>query len=321
MNMKNETLNDILYPHIEPFNSGMLKVSDIHQIYYEQSGNPNGKPVLFIHGGPGAGTNPMQRRFFNPHTYHIILVDQRGCGKSIPHAAIEDNNTQLLIQDFEQLRQLLKIDKWLLFGGSWGSTLGLLYAEAHPEHITGLILRGIFLGLIEDLLWMYHHGSSEIFPEAWDEFVSIIPENERYNMIAAYHKRLTSEDKSIQQSAAIAWSKWEASISNLIINNAQIEKFSEPKFSLAFARIENHFFTNNFFLRHNQLIEDTYKIAEIPTVIIHGRYDICCPMREAWQLKQALPNAKLIVVPNAGHSQTEIGIAKELLQATNRFAG
>ena len=317
--MNQETLNSILYPKIEPFHSGMLKVSNLHEIYYEQSGNPNGKPVLFIHGGPGGGTNPLHRRFFDPEVYHIILVDQRGAGKSLPHAEIRENTTQLLIQDFEKLRELLNIKKWLLFGGSWGVTLGVAYAEAHPECVTGLILRGVFLGLIEDLRWMYQHGASEIFPEAWAEYLAVIPEDERYNMIAAYHKRLTSQDKKIQQQAAIAWSKWEGSISSLFIDTAQIAKFSEDNFSLAFACIENHYFTNNFFLRHNQLIEDAYKIKHIPTIMVHGRYDICCPMRGAWQLKQALPNASLIVVPDAGHALTEIGIAKELVQATNTF--
>ena len=318
--MNNEAMNTILYPNIEPFHSGMLKVSDLHQVYYEQSGNPNGKPVLFIHGGPGGGTNPMHRRFFDPEIYHIILVDQRGAGKSLPHAEIRENTTQLLIQDFEQIRELLNIKKWLLFGGSWGVTLGLAYAERHPECVTGLILRGVFLGLAADLHWMYQQGTSEVFPEAWAEYLAVIPENERHNMIAAYHKRLTSKDKKVQQQAAIAWSKWEGSISSLLIDTAQIEKFSEDNFSLAFACIENHFFTNNFFMRHNQLIEDAYKIKHIPTIIVHGRYDMCCPMRGAWQLKQALPNASLIVVPDAGHSLTESGIAKELVMATRKFA-
>ena len=318
--MNKEALNNILYPSIEPFHSGMLPVSNLHQIYYEQSGNPNGKPVLFIHGGPGGGTNPMHRRYFNPEIYHIILVDQRGSGKSLPHPEIRENTTQLLIQDFEQIRELLNIKQWLLFGGSWGVTLGLAYAEAYPECVSGLILRGVFLGLQEDLHWMYQHGASEIFPEAWSEYIEIIPENERENMIGAYHKRLFSQDKHIQQQAAVAWSKWEGSISSLFIDVAQIAKFSEANFSLAFASIENHFFTNNLFLRHNQLLEEAYKISNIPTTIVHGRYDICCPMRGAWQLKQALPNASLIVVPDAGHSLTEVGIARALVIATDKFS-
>ncbi|MBP9727333.1 MAG: prolyl aminopeptidase [Gammaproteobacteria bacterium] len=318
--MNKEALNNILYPSIEPFHSGMLRVSNLHQIYYEQSGNPNGKPVLFIHGGPGGGTNPMHRRYFNPEIYHIILVDQRGSGKSLPHAEIRENTTQLLIQDFEHIRELLNIKQWLLFGGSWGVTLGLAYAEAYPECVSGLILRGVFLGLQEDLHWMYQHGASEIFPEAWSEYIAIIPENERENMIGAYHKRLFSQDKDIQQQAAVAWSKWEGSISSLFIDGAQIAKFSEANFSLAFASIENHFFTNNLFLRHNQLLEEAYKISNIPTTIVHGRYDICCPIRGAWQLKQALPNASLIVVPDAGHSLTEVGIARELVIATDKFS-
>ncbi len=318
--MNKEALNNILYPSIEPFHSGMLLVSNLHKIYYEQSGNPNGKPVLFIHGGPGGGTNPMHRRYFNPEIYHIILVDQRGSGKSLPHAEIRENTTQLLIQDFEQIRELLNIKQWLLFGGSWGVTLGLAYAEAYPECVSGLILRGVFLGLQEDLHWMYQHGASEIFPEAWSEYIAIIPENERENMIGAYHKRLFSQDKDIQQQAAVAWSKWEGSISSLFIDGAQIAKFSEANFSLAFASIENHFFTNNLFLRHNQLLEEAYKISNIPTTIVHGRYDICCPIRGAWQLKQALPNVSLIVVPDAGHSLTEVGIARELVIATDKFS-
>lgn len=318
--MNNETLTNILYPSIEPFHSGMLNVSGLHQIYYEQSGNPDGKPVLFIHGGPGGGTNPSHRRYFNPERYHIILVDQRGSGKSLPHAEIRENTTQLLIQDFEKIRELLNIKKWLLFGGSWGVTLGLAYAEMHTECVTGLILRGIFLGLINELRWMYQHGASEIFPEAWSEYVAIIPENDRHNMIAAYHKHLTSQDKEVQQRAANAWSKWEGSIISLLIDNTQIAKFSENDFSLALACIENHFFTNNVFLRHNQLIEDAYKIINIPTIMVHGRYDLCCTMSSAWQLKQALPRASLIVVPDAGHSLTEIGIAKELIMATDKFS-
>lgn len=318
--MNQEKLNNILYPTIEPFHSGMLLVSSLHQIYYEQSGNPNGKPVLFIHGGPGGGTNPTHRRYFDPEHYRIILVDQRGCGKSLPHAEVRENTTQLLIQDFEQIRQLLGIETWLLFGGSWGSTLGLAYAEAHPKRITGLILRGIFLGLDADLHWMYQHGSSEVFPEAWSKFIEVIPENERHNMMTAYQKRLTSEDREVQQRAAIAWSVWEASISNLIVDQQQIAKFAEDNFSMAFACIENHYFTHHFFMRHNQLIEEAYKLVDIPIVIVHGRYDMCCPMRGAWQLKQALPHATLIVVPDAGHALTEIGIAQELVIATDRLA-
>ncbi|MES2204756.1 MAG: prolyl aminopeptidase [Pseudomonadota bacterium] len=318
--MNPASLENILYPSIEPFYSGMLRVSDLHQIYYERSGNPAGKPVLFIHGGPGGGTSPLHRRFFDPEIYHIILVDQRGAGKSLPHAEVRENTTQLLIQDFEKIRELLNIKKWLLFGGSWGVTLGLAYAETHPECVTGLILRGVFLGLAADLHWMYQQGTSEVFPEAWAEYLAVIPEDERHNMIAAYHKRLTSQDKKIQQAAAIAWSKWEAAISSLFINDEQIAKFSADHFSLAFACIENHFFSNDLFLRHNQLIEEAYKIAHIPTIIVHGRYDMCCPMRGAWHLKQALPNASLIVVPDAGHSLTEPGIAKELVLATRKFA-
>lgn len=317
--MNQEALNGILYPSIEPFHSGMLQVSSLHQIYYEQSGNPKGKPVLFIHGGPGGGTNPLHRRFFDPNVYRIILVDQRGCGKSLPYAEIQENTTQLLIQDFEKIRALLNIEKWLLFGGSWGTTLGLAYAEMHPECVSGLILRGIFLGLMDDLRWMYQHGASEVFPEAWAEYLAVIPENERANMMLAYYKRLTSQDKKIQQQAAIAWSKWEGSVSSLFIDTAQISKFSEDNFSLAFACIENHYFVNNLFLRNNQLLEDAYKIANLPMVIVHGRYDMCCPVRGAWQLKQALPEASLVIVPDAGHALTEIGIAKELVLATNMF--
>lgn len=317
---KKETLDNILYPKIEPFDTGMLKVSHLHTIYYEQSGNPQGKPVLFIHGGPGGGTNPIHRRYFNPAIYRIILVDQRACGKSTPHAEVEENTTPLLIEDFEKIREVLNIEKWLLFGGSWGTTLGLAYAEAHPDHITGLILRGIFLGLPQDLHWMYQQGASEIFPDAWQDYVDMIPEDERDNFILAYHKRLFSSDKKIQQQAAITWSRWEAAISNLIPNQTQIANFSGDFFSLAFARIENHYFTNNFFMRHNQIIEDAHKISHLPIMIVHGRYDMCCPLRGAWQLKQALPHASLVVVPDAGHALTEIGISKALVDATNMFA-
>ncbi len=312
-------LDDILFPNIEPFHSGMLQVSTLHHIYYEQSGNPHGIPVLFIHGGPGGGTNPLNRRYFDPEIYHIILVDQRGCGKSLPHAEVDDNTTQLLIEDFEKIRMLLDIQQWQLFGGSWGSTLALAYAEAYPQSVTRLVLRGIFLGLPEDLEWMYQHGTSEIFPEAWDEFIKIIPESERDNLMVAYNKRLFSDDQQIRQQAAIEWSKWEASISNLYINEKQIARFSENDFSLAFARIENHYFTHNLFMRPNQLLEDAHKIAHIPITIVHGRYDMCCPIRGAWQLHKALPHADLVVVPDAGHSLTEAGIAKALVEAMTQY--
>jgi proline iminopeptidase len=315
--MTNAQLNEILYPEIEPFHTELLAVSELHKVYFEECGNPNGKPVLFVHGGPGGGIQPHYRRYFNPEIYRIILVDQRGCGKSLPHAETRENNTQLLISDFEKIRMLLKISKWQVFGGSWGSTLALAYAQAHPEVVSELVLRGIFLGRPKELDWMYQWGCSEVFPEAWANFIKIIPEEERYDLRLAYHKRLTHTDQKIRYEAAQAWSIWEGSISKLFYDPEMVSHYGDPEFALAFARIENHYFMNDLFLTPNQLLEDVYRIRNIPTFIVHGRYDMCCPVTNAWELHQVFPEAQLNIIPDAGHSISEIGIAKKLVEITD----
>lgn len=314
-------LDDILYPAIEPYHTQMLKVSDLHSIYVEESGNPNGKPVLFVHGGPGGGTHPNHRRFFNPSAYRIILVDQRGCGKSSPHAETQENTTQDLVTDFEKIRIKLNIEKWQVFGGSWGSTLGLAYAQAHPERVTELVLRGIFLGRPQELQFFYQHGTSEIFPDAWDNFIALIPENERHDIMAAYQKRLTGTDKALRYQAALAWSIWEGSTSKLFTDPSLVDQHADPEFALAFARIENHYFMNQLFLKPNQLLNGVSQIRTIPGVIVQGRYDVVCPMVSAWELHKAWPEAELNIVPDAGHSAMETGIALQLVKATNRFMG
>ncbi len=309
-----------LYPAIEPYHSEFLNVSALHSIYYEECGNPKGKPVLFIHGGPGSGIRLIHRSYFNPERYRIILVDQRGCGKSTPHAETRENTTWKLIADFEKIRTILKIERWMLFGGSWGSTLALAYAQKYPAKITELVLRGIFLGRPKELTFMYQHGSSEIFPEAWENFIGIIPENERDNIQLAYQKRLNSQNKALRYKAAQAWSVWEASISSLYPNEKLIEGFRDPEFALAFACIENHYFMNQLFLDPNQLLNNMHKICHIPGAIIHGRYDMCCPVSNAWDLHQAWPKAKLHIIPDAGHTATEPSITAELIRTTDHFA-
>lgn len=314
--------NNILYPAIEPYHTERIAVSAIHTVYLEECGNPEGKPVLFIHGGPGGGTHPIHRTYFNPNHYRIILVDQRGCGNSTPHAETRDNTLQMLIADFEKIREHLEIDKWMLFGGSWGSTLALAYAEMHPLCVTELILRGIFLGREKELRFMYQegYGASEVFPESWDKFIALVPPNERQDVMAAYSKLLTHPDKTMQYKAAQAWSTWEGSIITLFIDENLIDSFSEPEFALAFARIENHYFTHKLFLEHNQLLRDISKIRHIPATIIHGRYDMCCPVTNAWDLHKAWPEAELVIIANAGHSASEPGIARQLVQATNQYS-
>ena len=309
-----------LYPEIEPFDSGHLRVSPVHELYYEQCGNPNGRPVVFLHGGPGAGLVPNYRRFFDPAAYRIILFDQRGAGRSVPHASLEDNTTWHLVADIELLREHFGVEQWLVFGGSWGSTLALAYAETHPERVGGLVLRGIFLGRQSEPRWLYEdsHGASAIFPDGWEEFVRIIPEAERSNMIAAFYRRLTSPDESVRFEAARAWSIWESSVLKLIPDQTLIDEFSAPDTAAALARIECHYFMNNCFLEtDNQLIERVDRIRHIPAVIVHGRYDIICPLTNAWDLHRAWPEAALEIIPAAGHSVTEPGIADALIRATD----
>ena len=309
------------YPEIEPFQTGFLQVSDQHSLYYEQSGNPNGKPVVFLHGGPGGGTSPKQRRFFDPTRYRIVLFDQRGCGRSRPHASLDDNTTWHLVSDIERLRAELRIERWQVFGGSWGSTLALAYAEKHPERVTELVLRGIFLLRRWELEWFYQCGTSRLFPEAWRAYEELIPPEDRGDFVSAYYKRLTSSDPAVRQAAARVWSVWEASTSHLYPDEDYIRSCAGDDFSLAFARIEAHYFKHGGFLeRENQLIEDVGRIRHLPALIVQGRYDVVCPMQSAWELSRAYPEARLVVVPDAGHSAYEPGIVHELVSATDAFA-
>ena len=309
-----------LYPEIEPFDSGMQKVSDIHTIYYERCGSPEGIPVVFLHGGPGGGLIPMYRQFFDPKAYHIILFDQRGSGKSTPHAELKENTTWDLINDIETLREKFGIEKWFVFGGSWGSTLSLAYGETHPDRCLGLILRGIFLTRRRELEWFYQYGASEIFPDFWESYRDEIPADERGNFMTAYYKRLTSDDEKVRLSAARAWSVWEGSTSKLYPDKSLMEHFGEEAEALALARIECHYFMNNsFFPTENYLIENVHKIRHLPTVIVQGRYDVVCPITSAWELHKAFPEAELIVVPDAGHSISEKGITSALVNAMDKF--
>lgn len=309
-----------LYPEIEPFDSGFLQVSEIHQIYYERCGNADGIPVVFLHGGPGGGLVPMYRQFFDPQAYHIVLFDQRGAGQSTPRACLEENTTWDLIADIERLRANFGIERWVVFGGSWGSTLALAYAETHPERARALVLRGIFLGRQSENDWLYQSGTNAIFPDAWEEFESVIPEAERGDMIGAYYKLLTGDDEKASNEAARAWSIWEGRTSKLIPDPDLIERFGEPEQALTVARIECHYFVNRCFLpTDDYLLENVSKIRHIPTVIVQGRYDLLCPMSHAWDLHRAFPEAELVVVPNAGHSAAEPGILSALVEATHKF--
>lgn len=314
-----ETRRDF-YPEIEPHRVGRLKVSALHEIYWEVSGNPKGKPVVFVHGGPGGGTDAKQRRFFDPEVYRIVLFDQRGCGQSTPHAELDDNTTWSLIADMEQLRELLGIDRWQVFGGSWGSTLALAYAQKHPERVSELVLRGIFLLRRKELEWFYQQGASALFPDAWEKYLEPIPEPERGDMMAAYYRRLTSPDRATRVRAAQAWSIWEAATSFLLQRPDHIDHAGEDEFSLAFARIECHYFVNRGFFEHDdQLLRDVDRIRRIPTVIAQGRYDVVCPLMSAWDLHRAWPEAELHIVADAGHSAYEPGLVDRLIRATDQF--
>jgi proline iminopeptidase len=308
------------YDAIEPYDEGMLPVSPLHTIYYEQCGNPEGQPVVFLHGGPGGGLSPEYRRFFDPSAYRIVLFEQRGSGRSTPHANLEDNTTWHLVADIESLREHLGIESWMVFGGSWGSTLALAYAQTHPQRVRSLVLRGIFLCRPKEISWFYQEGASALFPDVWENYLRVIPEAERGDMLTAYHKRLTSDDEAVRLEAARAWSIWEASTSKLFIDSNLIEHFEEAHTALAFARIECHYFMNNaFFDSDNYLIENISKIRHIPAVIVQGRYDVVCPMMSAWDLHRAWPEAELRVIPDAGHSATEPGIIAALVDATDSF--
>lgn len=308
------------YPEIEPYNSGMLRVSDLHQMYFEECGNPQGRPIVFLHGGPGGGLDPDYRRFFDPKHYRIVLLDQRGCGKSLPFAELKENTTWDLISDIEKLRTHLKIQEWLVFGGSWGSTLALAYAISHPEKVKALILRGIFLCRKEELKWFYQEGASWIFPDVWEKYRDFIPPEERGDFISAYSKRLTGPDEDLRLKAAQVWSTWEAATSKLIPKKDFIADYEDPHKALPFARIENHYFINGaFFKTDNYLLENVDKIRKIPARIIQGRYDVVCPAKSAWELNKAWPESELRIVGDAGHSASELGIRSELVQACDDF--
>lgn len=309
-----------LYPEIEPYDSGFLPVSELHTLYYEQCGNPQGKPVVFLHGGPGGGSNPRCRRFFDPKVYRIVLFDQRGCGRSTPHAELRGNTTWDLVADIERLREHLEIGRWQVFGGSWGSTLALAYAQTHPGRVTELVLRGIFMLRRWELEWFYQRGCDAMFPDAWENFLAAIPEVERGDLMSAYYRRLTSGDASTRIAAARAWSIWEGATSYLYQDPAQIAATGEDAFALAFARIECHYFVHGgFFDRDDQLLRQVERIRQIPAVIVQGRYDVVCPPRSAWDLHRAWPEADLRIVPDAGHSAFEPGNIHELIEATDRF--
>ena len=310
-----------LYPAIEPFDTGRLKVSPIHELYYEQVGNPNGKPAVFLHGGPGGGLTLDYRRYFDPAVYRLVLFDQRGSGQSTPHASLEENTTWDLVADIERLREHLGIESWLVFGGSWGSTLALAYAETHPERVTELVLRGIFLCRPKEIRWFYQEGANWLFADVWEEYLNVIPEAERGDMMSAYYRRLTGKDEKAKVEAARAWSIWEGSTSKLFFDPHSIERFADTEFALAFARIECHYFMNNcFFETDNYLVENVDKIRHIPGVIVQGRYDVVCPMTSAWDLHRAWPEVDLQIIPDAGHSISEPGIIDALVDATDRFA-
>lgn len=316
-----------LYPPIEPNDHGLLAVGDGHEVYWEECGNPAGRPVVFVHGGPGGGCGPDQRRYFDPEKYRIVLFDQRGCGRSLPHASdpaadLSTNTTWHLVADMEALREQLAIDTWQVFGGSWGSTLSLAYAQTHPTRVTELVLRGIFTLRKTEIDWFYQDGASHLFPDVWEEYLAQIPAAERNDLVAAYHRRLFDADASVHVPAAVAWTVWEHSTVRLIPDAAGIaEARANEAAAVAFARIENHYFTNGGFMEDGQLIRDAAeKLAGIPGVIVQGRYDVCTPARTAWDLHRAWPEARFEMIPNAGHSSDEPGIIDALIRATDRFA-
>jgi proline iminopeptidase len=310
-----------LYPDIAPYRTGRLRVSDVHDLYFEESGNPRGKPVVFFHGGPGGGTEPKHRRFFDPAHYRIVLFDQRGSGKSTPHASLVDNTTWHLVADAETLREHLGIATWQVFGGSWGSTLAIAYAQEHPERVTELVLRGIFLLRKQEIDWFYQRGASAIFPDAWEEYLAPIPEGERGDLVSAYHRRLTSDDARVRAAAAKAWSVWEGRTSYLRVNAETIARYGGDEFAQAFARIECHYFVNGGFWGDREPLrpERMARIRKIAGVIVQGRYDVVCPMETAWALHRAWPEAEMRIVDDAGHSALEPGTIHELVTATDKF--
>lgn len=312
--------NRDLYPPIDCYKTHLLKVSNLHSIYFEESGNPQGTPVVFVHGGPGGGTNPDYRRFFNPQHYRIILFDQRGCGQSTPFAELEENTTWDLVADMEKIREHLKIDKWVVFGGSWGSTLALSYAISHPQKPIALVLRGIFLLRKREIDWFYQEGCSRIFPDLWEKYLAPIDEKDRHDLVSAYYKKLTSPNLQERSNAAKAWSVWEGSTSKLLLDLKSIDHFAQDQFADAFARIECHYFTNKgFFSSDNYLLENVDKISSIPTSIVQGRYDVVCPAESAWALHKSHKNSKLYIIADSGHSAMEKGIRAKLVELTDRI--
>ncbi|MBK8182239.1 MAG: prolyl aminopeptidase [Candidatus Competibacteraceae bacterium] len=310
----------ILFPDIKPYSTFRFAADTLHTLHVEECGNPNGLPALFLHGGPGAGCEPMHRRFFDPERYRIVLFDQRGAGQSTPHAELRDNTLQHLITDIERLRERLGIDRWVVFGGSWGSTLALAYAETHPERVLGLIVRGIFLCREQDIQWFYQEGANRLFPDLWEHFLAPIPALERDDLLHAYHRRLTSANELERLRAAKAWSVWEGSTLTLESNPSVVDRFGEARLALSLARIECHYFVNQCFMEPNQLLRDAGRLSGIPGVIVHGRYDVVCPLDNAWALHQAWPEAELRIVTPAGHAASEPGIVDALITATQSFA-
>jgi len=309
-----------LYPDIKPYANHTLGVDDVHTLHVEECGNPQGLPVVFVHGGPGAGCEPFHRRFFDPNIYRIVLFDQRGAGHSTPHAELINNTTQHLVADMETIRIYLGIERWVVFGGSWGSTLGLVYAETHPDRVMGLILRGVFLCTPWEIRWFYQEGANHLFPDFWEDYVKMIPDDERDDMVGAYYRLLTGGNEIARMAAAKAWSTWEGRCSTLKPRNEVVNHFSDPRTALSLARIECHYFMNDSFLQDDQIIRDAGRLMDIPGVIVHGRYDVVCPVENAWRLHQAWPHSELKIIAEAGHSATEPGIIDALVSATRAMS-
>jgi len=317
MSLSSETIDEVLYPKIEPYATGMLPVSDRHTIAWECAGNPEGTPVIVIHGGPGGGSQPSYRRYFDPQKWNIIQFDQRGCGKSTPYADLEENDTMSLVSDIEALRIHFNVETWHVFGGSWGSTLSMIYGITHPERVRSFILRGIFMCRKSELHWFYQEGASHVFPDAFEPYFNHIPKDEQSALIPAYYKRLTSEDVEIRRAAAKEWTRWEMATSRLFPDPEYLDKAEDLDFAVAFARIECHYFINGIFVEDGFILNHTKSIEKIPTVIVQGRYDMVCPVKSAWELHKQLPNSTLHIVPDAGHSMGEVPIAKALVEATD----
>ena len=317
MQHSSQTIDEILYPRIEAHTTGSLKVTELHTIAWERSGNPAGAPVIVIHGGPGGGSQPSYRRYFNPEKFDIIQFDQRGCGQSTPYAELEDNNTQASVSDLEALREHFGLEEWHVFGGSWGSTLSLIYAQSHPERVLSMTLRGIFMCRKSELHWFYQDGASHIFPDAFEPYKQHIPIEEQSDLITAYYSRLTSDDVEVRRAAAREWTRWEMATSRLFPDPSYVEKAEDLDFAVAFARIECHYFINAIFVEEAYILKNSKIIEKIPTTIVQGRYDVVCPAKSAWELHKVLPNSTLILVPDSGHSMGEVSIARHLVEATD----